>query len=575
MNEERSRQEKLKKILFVLLAIGAAMAAVKCIFAGVQRDEEYAFTLSYRLISGDRLLSDIWDPHQTSAFLLSLIEFAFVKMTGGVKYLVLFSRVVGTLLHFAVSFYLYLTLKKFVKREYAVLLSFIYFAMLPKGYVIPEFSLMMSWFTTLLVLLVINTQMSECSKAKRIFNTVLMGIVMCLLVLSYPSCAVVFPIVVVYLLISKSWPKYSCLIFTVTCLTVGGAYLLYLLSYMSVSDVVFSVKSILSSCKSHEGSQAGEYLSNICVLVIITAIEALAGILICLFDNKRRIRKKLESRQISAFSVVCSGVTFAAVIQVLYWIVLIPKYDKEYECSYFFAILVAAVVVLLSGKTEDKEKKELLLFVSVVNIGVFFAIILLTNLNIFASVQYLSSGIVFGLVSLILYAENRLTYEKTVRWLVTIIAFALTMVKGLLYNTDDGLLANFTTISFCVRENEAAKGVFTEYMKGYILDRTKEEWDELIKDGDSVLIWDTSSLSYLNKKVKIGSYTTISTPSYDEESLMNYWNRNPDAYPNVIAVACWYGDLQIEEDSWFYQWIVNEFGASQIIDGKYYRYFIK
>lgn len=84
MNEERSRQEKLKKILFVLLAIGAAMAAVKCIFAGVQRDEEYAFTLSYRLISGDRLLSDIWDPHQTSAFLLSLIEFAFVKMTGGV-----------------------------------------------------------------------------------------------------------------------------------------------------------------------------------------------------------------------------------------------------------------------------------------------------------------------------------------------------------------------------------------------------------------------------------------------------------------------------------------------------------
>ena len=65
------------KVLCIILAVGSALAAIKCIFVGLQMDEEYAMTLSYRLMHGDRLLTEVWDPHQTSAFLLSIIEWVW------------------------------------------------------------------------------------------------------------------------------------------------------------------------------------------------------------------------------------------------------------------------------------------------------------------------------------------------------------------------------------------------------------------------------------------------------------------------------------------------------------------
>ena len=54
----------------VLLIAGSILAALKCILVGIQVDEEYAVSMSYRMLLGDRLFAEIWDPHQTSAFLM-------------------------------------------------------------------------------------------------------------------------------------------------------------------------------------------------------------------------------------------------------------------------------------------------------------------------------------------------------------------------------------------------------------------------------------------------------------------------------------------------------------------------
>ena len=72
----------VKTAIIIIVAV-SILAAIKCIIVGLQRDEEYALSLSYRLINGDKLLTQVWDPHQTSAFLLSLIEWIFIKVTGG------------------------------------------------------------------------------------------------------------------------------------------------------------------------------------------------------------------------------------------------------------------------------------------------------------------------------------------------------------------------------------------------------------------------------------------------------------------------------------------------------------
>ena len=79
IEKKDGKSSLLIKIMLILIAAGSILAAIKCIFVGLQMDEEYAYTLSYRLIKGDRLLTQVWDPHQTSAFLLSLIEWIWIS----------------------------------------------------------------------------------------------------------------------------------------------------------------------------------------------------------------------------------------------------------------------------------------------------------------------------------------------------------------------------------------------------------------------------------------------------------------------------------------------------------------
>lgn len=561
------RKAKYKRIMYILLVIGAALAAVKCIVVGLQRDEEYAITLSYRLINGDRLLTDVWDPHQTSAFLLSLLEYIYIKITGTTDYMILVIRVVATGIHLGISVFLYNTVRKITDKEQAFLLAVIYFAMLPKGYILPEFSLLMSWFTTLLVLLIVNVKMKSHSLGINIIYGAAIGIVMCMLVLSYPTCAVVFPIVLIFLFKDKQISKICPVVFTITCVIIGTAYLMGLLSYMSLSELFFNVGSVVTSCGSHGDSQVGEYLENTLVFAVITVFEMIVGAIVTVI-----FKRKSEGK---VFCTLCFGLIAAVVLHLLYWITTIPHYDEEFEYSYFFVILVFGIACLVKNKENDREIKSLLWLIIAVNLADFIAIIALTNLNVFTSAEYLTSGIVFSLVALVLYAKRNVQFEKTVFVLLVVMAFVLTAVKGIFYNTDDGELVNITDIAKIIRLNGPARGIITDYMKGYSIDCTKEEWDIYIQDGDCVLVWDERTICYLNKDVKIGTYTTISTPTYDEESLLNYWEHNPDAYPDVIAVSCWFGEPKVSEYEWFYKWINNEYNASQVIDGKYYRYYIK
>lgn len=52
---------------YLLLAASLA-ATVKIIFFGFDIDEQYAVSMAYRMVRGDRMFLEMWEPHQTSAF---------------------------------------------------------------------------------------------------------------------------------------------------------------------------------------------------------------------------------------------------------------------------------------------------------------------------------------------------------------------------------------------------------------------------------------------------------------------------------------------------------------------------
>ena len=70
---QKNAQDRLWKFLTPVLLVLAVLAMAKTLFVGLEIDEEYAFSLGFRLVKGDRLFYTMWEPHQLSALLAALV----------------------------------------------------------------------------------------------------------------------------------------------------------------------------------------------------------------------------------------------------------------------------------------------------------------------------------------------------------------------------------------------------------------------------------------------------------------------------------------------------------------------
>ena len=117
--------------LYLFLIILSVLASFKMIFFAVGLDEEYQLVMAYRNVRGDRLFLDMWEPHQSSAFLCALLMKPWLALFGTTG-VVLYLRICGTLLHLGISLYLYKVLKATaMDTAYARLLALIYYNTIP------------------------------------------------------------------------------------------------------------------------------------------------------------------------------------------------------------------------------------------------------------------------------------------------------------------------------------------------------------------------------------------------------------------------------------------------------------
>ena len=64
---------KHKKGIYILFIIFSFLAALKMLIFAFGLDEEYQVVMAYRNVVGDKLFLDMWEPHQSSAFLCTLL----------------------------------------------------------------------------------------------------------------------------------------------------------------------------------------------------------------------------------------------------------------------------------------------------------------------------------------------------------------------------------------------------------------------------------------------------------------------------------------------------------------------
>lgn len=138
-------------------------------------------------------------------------------ITGSWSGIVIFLHTVGVLLQGVMCMAVYKIFAKRINLVVASLMCLFLFAFRPKGIVFPEFSNMMIWFSVFLFLCFLLFLEDQRKTRWLIAASVCIG----LLVISYPSCLVVYFFVIAILTLYTDKKLINAVLFTVSCFIQG------------------------------------------------------------------------------------------------------------------------------------------------------------------------------------------------------------------------------------------------------------------------------------------------------------------------------------------------------------------
>ncbi|MBR4084638.1 MAG: glycosyltransferase family 39 protein [Lachnospiraceae bacterium] len=508
------------KILLVLLSL---VGAIKMVFFGLLIDEEYAVVMSYRMVSGDEMFLNMWEPHQTSGFVCAIFIKLFLMILGSTEYLIVYLRIVGVLLQTAVSLFVYCTVRKMYDKEIAFWAGIMCFSLLPKWIQIPEFSNILLWSNLCTMMCFLR---STRENAKKEVWLVLGAIFYCVAILAYPTCLVLIPIYLygIYTSVPNMPKKHLCL-FLGTCMTIGVAYILYFLFNLGAKEFLFGLRQMMTDGE-HDYTflqrlaTYGRELLNLLptILLIIAVTIVLYAIIWCGVLKKKFCQEKL---------VFLLLLVFVAHVQQFFAWNSGQRYINEPLLFYYFTF--GAGVVL--AKKED----PLFIFGMLPAMGTIVAVLLITNTTISVTGTNLLPGIIAGGILVWEYVkEKKLAagYKKYCVWMGIVTIGLLMFAKGCLICENEGVKENI----FYVKQKALsgpAKGIYCRYMDGYQYNILAEVTEKYISKEDVVLCVGYHCIRYMMTDGEISTYSTISTPTYDER-LLEYWEIFPERYPTII-----------------------------------------
>ncbi|HBA50261.1 MAG TPA: hypothetical protein DCZ91_21210 [Lachnospiraceae bacterium] len=675
--------ERRQKQLYLLLIVLSVLTSFKMIFFAVGLDEEYQLVMAYRNVRGDRLFLDMWEPHQSSAFLCALLMKPWLALFGTTG-VVLYLRICGTLLHLGISIYLYKVLKPTMDTAYARFLALIYYNTIPKQIILPEFGIMQVWCYTLMALFLARYYTlctathtvqwpsdrfrpgagSHYAGGRKRKYLVLAAFSLVLNVLSYPSCLILFPFLLILLARFSGSGKWRDMgIVTLVCALCGLGYLGMLFTYTTPAELLETLSHILDGDVTHSltiGKKLLSLLTNVLFMAALWAACLALSLLIA-------YRKKLNRGQICCLTAV-----FACIAELFYWVVLGAGYETMHIHLVAFALAglcaysrdtaspiaadacnassqhgfltgisgteghgefdlddtcgtnsPAETTAFIPGKDtsgKDSAQKSFLRFIMAGAVLSLLAVTYLTDLSFAESIPHAMPAAFCGAILLIFslkkeattkenlteesltketltkesLAKETLTKESLTKeifakeslkrerngtnniWIyATLTVWCLTAVFGKGYTLRSGTGYNNVLQSGGILREGPAAGTISNYIGAYIYNCDYEDWQSYVQDGDRVLIMvdqvmNLGTIQYLFKDVEISHFSIVNPTAYDER-LLEYWELYPEKYPNVIIVDCWYGQLMTAPDGWLMQYIENDFGYTQVNDGRYIR----
>ena len=341
-------------------------------------------------MQGDLLFIDMWEVHQTSFFVPYIFMQLYVAIRGDLVGIVIFMRVVTTIIHFLLSICLYLLIKKYVpsttiyhNKILGMIVAFKFYNFLPKWLINMDFSMLQLWFFTLFLILFLFAQKKDAN-----YLYCMSGIFLACSVLVYPGMVFVYITAVIWMFAQKEpsrkkkWTQVAFL--TVGCAIMAFLFLASLFSYMNLEELLQMIPKVFMD-GSHQyalsdkiqlyAKQWMEVLLQSMILCIPTA-----AVTICVkYWEKQRKQMRSEGicfQTIWLFSCIFVFLTsFIIIVAKLCGIAWGPF---RLQARYLIQFLLAFLLIYKDAKLKGNSAIRFVLWSSV---GAFLGILIASNVG--------------------------------------------------------------------------------------------------------------------------------------------------------------------------------------------------
>ena len=523
--------KKIKNGILWILILLSVVAAVNQLLIGFDIDEGYAVSMPFRLLQGDHLFADMWEVHQTSALLPAAFLWLFYQVTGSTAYMVLYLRIVATLLHLGMTVLIYRKTRKYLTADWSLLFALLYLNLLPKWIISLDFSMQQVWGLTLLFTCLLEERGTE---KKQLWQDFLAGLSLAFTVLAYPGMVLLYPAVLVMICmcnkaLSGKDKCRKCLLFTAGCAVCAVVFFLYILLFMPVADFLSGIPKVFMDGTHQFTMQTklllyGQQWLNVAKqLLILSVLPLLAALILQIFRQKKR--KEKGSLFLAFLLLFVAETSLLMILGNLVGIQMGPFHFQVRYLLFFLCICIAG----WNGRNTDRPLFYVPIFLMLV---AFVRILVFSNVGPDSSSSYLGLGILAGF-SLLLKKypqKEQLLFATTVLFVLSLLfckgyyvritEYGPSTVRQQRVQVTEGALAGIYVLP------EEAE----QYMQEH------ETVQCVTQPDDKLLFLGTDGILNLSANCPFVSPSTISTPAFNEQ-WVEYFTEYPEKEPTVIVLA--------------------------------------
>lgn len=549
-------------------------------FTNLALDEGYQIAMAYRLSRGDSLLTDMLEPHQLSAFLTGFLVYLYHAIFGTYTGVVIYIHFVGIIIRAGLAAVLYMILQKEIEKPLAYVAAVLFFMITPKDSAMPEYGNQQAWYGLLCFVFLMMY-----FRSKKLRFLVPTAISLCLQVLAYPSCILIYEVIVVLLILygEKAQLIKALALFTGVCALIGGSLVLYLVGKNGLQEIVDSLRMMIAIEPSHTegvGSRLVRYGSDIAELLAVYAIVTVVSLLLT-FAVLTVSKKKNNGKE---FKQALFLAIFGIILLIGFFLNIVLMTDR---CAYTVLFIYMTSVGLIYSKKLSGEVKRLYVVGTVFGIACVVSTLILTDLPFVVSGAYGVLAIAMSIIPLRKMSVDLESNPIRKTYFVMFAAFVCLLFARCVYIrtplTGRSQICTILNEDMSYVHNGPAKWIITNNEGAMIQQVSYDEFRENIPKGSKVWLADCleDSLGYLYGEYEVAIPSVMSDPKYQYKEyydvLKEYWEKHPGKYPDVIAVKAYRGEISygILASGSFMDFIEKEYKPVRSVDGTYWKLYFR